>query len=66
MNFHTTTASRISKVDGTTTVEHRATLHYSYTNRAAGVNNIVVVDENIKKIAKTYKKRTISKTYVVY
>ena len=48
MNFHSTTASRIREISSTCTVEYRATVHYSYTNRAVGDDNAVVVDENVK------------------
>ena len=48
MNFHSTTNSRIREIDSTCTVEHRATLHYSDTNCAAGVDNAVVVVKNEK------------------
>ena len=37
MNFHSTTASRIRETDSTWTVEYRATLHYSDTSRAVGM-----------------------------
>ena len=50
MNFHSTTAPRISKVDGTTTVEHRIALHYSDTNRAIGADNAVAVDKNMEEV----------------
>jgi len=38
-------------------LEYRITLHYSDTNRVVGVDNTVVVVENVKKIVKTYKKK---------
>jgi len=50
MNFHTTTASRIREIDSTCTVEHRATLYYSYTNHAVRIDNAVVVDKNVEKV----------------
>jgi len=50
MNFHSTTNSRIREISSTCTVEYRATLHYSYTNRAVGVDNTVVVVENVKEV----------------
>jgi len=48
MNFHTTTYPRIREMAGTVSMEHRATLHYSDTNRAVRVDNAVVVDKNAK------------------
>jgi len=48
MAFHSTTHSRIREISSTCTVEHRATLHYSSTNCAVGVDNTVVMDKNEK------------------
>jgi len=50
MNFHSTTNSRIREIDSTRTVEHRATLHYSNTNRAVGDTTAVVVDKNVEEV----------------
>jgi len=50
MNFHSTTASRVSKVDGTTTVEHRITLHYSDSRNFTRDATAVVVDKNVEEI----------------
>jgi len=52
MNFHTTTNSRISKMDGTTTVEHRATLHYSDTNCDIRDAVTLDLDKNVEKVRK--------------
>ena len=48
MNFHTTTNSRIREIPSIVSVEHRATLHYSDTNCAVGVDNAVVMAKNEK------------------
>jgi len=50
MTFHSATNSRIREISSTCTVEHRATLHYSDTNRVVGVDNTVVVDKNMEKV----------------
>jgi len=50
MNFHSTTAPRIPKMDGTTTVEHRATLHYSDSRNFTRDATAVVVDKNVEAI----------------
>ena len=46
MNFHSTITPRIREIPSTCTVEHTVTLHYSDTNCAVGVDNVVVVVEN--------------------
>ena len=48
MNFHSTIAPRIREIDSTYTVEHRITLHYSYTNCAVRVDNAMVVAKSEK------------------
>jgi len=48
MNFHSTIAPRIREIFSACTVEHRATLYYSSTNCAVGVDNTVVMDKNEK------------------
>ena len=50
MTFHSTTNSRIREIFSACTVEHRATLHYSDTNCAVGVDNAVVVVENMEEV----------------
>jgi len=48
--YEATTASRISKVDGTATVEHRITVHYSDTGNDTRDTVTVVVDKNVEAI----------------
>jgi len=52
MTFHTTTPSRIREIDSTSTVEYRATLHYSDSRYFTGDATAVVVDENAKEVQK--------------
>jgi len=49
MNFHSI-APRIREISSTCTVEHRATLHYSDTNRVVRDIIAVVVDKNVEAI----------------
>ena len=46
MNFHSTTAPRIREISSTCTVEHRATLHYSYTDCVV----VMVVVKNVEEV----------------
>jgi len=48
MNFHSATASRIREMAGTVSVDYRATLHYSDTNCAVGIDDTVVVVKNVE------------------
>jgi len=48
MTFHSTTTPRIREIATIVSMEHRVTLHYSYTNCAVGVDNTVVVDKNME------------------
>jgi len=50
MNFHSTTAPRIREMAGTISMEHRATLHYSDTNRAIGVDNVMAMVKSLEEV----------------
>jgi len=50
MNFHSTTAPRIREMVGTISMEHRATLHYSNSNRAVRIDNAVVMVKSVEVV----------------